>query len=246
MNDKPRKKRRKKHFFRDALIVVAFITGLYFLASSNLFAIKRIDVQGNNYSTKMQLVETSGISNGDNLFKTSLSQARHRLESDPYIIEAKLSRKLPDGVLISIREREEDFAVKTAEGVAIVDYEGMVLRLSDDAGSLTLVENLSVDRAEPGKALEVEEAALLTQLIQLMRVVEAGDLFFKRISASDVSIKAYIYDNLVCRGSLKNIKDNVESLKAVLVDLQDKEATRGTIYISGTGVCTFTPQEESG
>ncbi|MDR0851352.1 MAG: FtsQ-type POTRA domain-containing protein [Clostridiales Family XIII bacterium] len=244
-----RKKRRKKHLFLNILILIALLTGVYFLATSNFFEIRTFEVENAaaepGHYMKEKIVEMSGIQKGTNIFETSMRSAEIALEKDPYIIKASVNRRLPHTVVLTVIERQENFVIAHGNTYAVMDYEGMVLRLTDAPGSLTVVDNLTVIRAEPGTALEVDETALLSQTIAFLKKVEENDLFFKRITASDISVKAYVYDNLICRGSLKNIGDNINSLKGVLLDLRQKEVVRGTVFVGGSGTCTFSPEEDT-
>jgi cell division protein FtsQ len=240
-----RKKRKKKHYFLKFLLVVAIGVGTYFIITSDLFSIRTIEVEGNEHYTKAQIAEMSGIRIGVNMFKTNMGAVAERLSRDPYVERSKIERKPFHRVVVTVKERKERFLIKNGEKFLVMDYGGMVLREADEPPPLPLLENFKVTKAKLGEALVVTENSLLTQTIQFLQVVEKSDLFFKRIVASDIAVKAYLYDGLLCKGTYKNLADNIEPLKQVILDLQQQNVERGTIIVSGNGTCTFTPLEDA-
>ncbi|MDR1953262.1 MAG: FtsQ-type POTRA domain-containing protein [Clostridiales Family XIII bacterium] len=240
-----RKKRKKKHYFLKFLLVVAIGVGAYFIMTSDLFSIRTIEIAGNEHYTKEQLAEMSGIRIGANMFKINMGKVAERLSGDPYIEQSKIERKPFHRIVVTVEERKERFLINDGAKYMVVDYDGMVLREAAEPPPLPLIENFEVTKAKPGEALVVTENSLLTQTIGFLRAVENSDLFFKRIVASDISVKAYLYDGLLCKGTYKNLEKNIEPLKQVILDLQQQGVERGTIIVSGNGTCTFTPQENA-
>ncbi|MDR2157460.1 MAG: FtsQ-type POTRA domain-containing protein [Clostridiales Family XIII bacterium] len=240
-----RKKRRKKHYLLKFLLIVALGVGLYFFITSDLFNVRVIETEGNTHYTNKRIAELSGVRIGTNMFETSMGKAEERLLSDPYIEVAEISRKPFHTIVISVRERTERFIVRNGEKYTVVDYDGMALRETAEPPPLPIVENLKITKAKPGEALVVTENALLADTIRFLRTVEKSDLFFKRILASDIVVKAYVYDGLICKGTYANLEKNIEALKKVILDLRAQNVERGTIIMSGNGTCTFTPAEDA-
>jgi cell division protein FtsQ len=238
-----RKKRKKKHYFLKFLLIVALAVGSYFLITSDLFNIRVIEVAGNAHYTREQIAEMSGVRTGENMFEADMGKAEDRLLGDPYIKTAQIHRKPFHRIVIDVEERAERFILKYGEKYAVADFDGMVLRVTNEPPPLTIVEDLKITKAKQGEALIVTENGLLSDTIKFLQTVEKNDMFFKRVIASDIVARAYIYDGLMCRGTYRNIANNIDSLKQVIVDLQQQNVERGTIIVNGNGTCTFTPVE---
>ena len=58
---KKKKKRRKKHYFLRLLIIIALIVGAILALRSDLFSVRKFEIEGNNYYTAAQVQETSGL-----------------------------------------------------------------------------------------------------------------------------------------------------------------------------------------
>jgi cell division protein FtsQ len=242
---KPQKKRKKKNFLLNIIIVILVLVGLYFLATSDLFAIDAILVKSSGHHfTGAKVAEMSGIKKGDNLWKTRTGKAAERLEKDPYIAEAEIRRKLPGTIEITIREREENYAIATGGGFAVLDWSGMVLRLADKAIDIPLLEGVEVSKIVTGMAIESPRGLLLADAVKLLEDTEKNGLYFKRLVVTDVSVKAYIYDTLSVKGRLENVDAGLDKVKLVLLDLRKQKIKRGTIIVSDNGNCTFSPEEQ--
>ncbi len=242
--ERKRKKRRKKRYLLKFIILVAFVTGMYFFFTSSLFDIQKITVENNRYYTEEQLISLAGAKTGRNLFEVSLTQMKEKLLTDPYIKNVKLKRRLPAEVVIIVEERKEDAAVPYGSSYIIIDREGMVLRKTDREPVLTLLLGMTIENMEPGTPLKVEENAALTDTLKLLGEVEKNELFFKRIQISDIMVRAYIYDQLVCEGTPEDIMSNMESLQEVLYDLYTKGIERGIIKMGSENYFSFSPLVE--
>lgn len=239
-----KKKRKKKRYLLKFVIFIAVMTGMYFFFTSSLFDIQKITVENNSHYTTEQVIKLSGAKTGENLFGASLSHMKDKLLADPYIRNAKLKRKLPDQVVISVEERKEEAAVPYGSKFIIIDGEGMVLRNTDSEPALTILMGMKVKNMKAGTPLEVEDNSSLTDTLKLIRQVKKHDLFFKKIDISKFVIKAYIYDQLICEGTPENITGNLDYLQEVLYDLYTKGIERGVIKMGSDDYFSFSPLVE--
>ncbi|MDR1068514.1 MAG: FtsQ-type POTRA domain-containing protein [Clostridiales Family XIII bacterium] len=238
----PPKRRRKKHHFLRFLIFIAVLAGLYLFAASEFFAIDTIDVTGNSRYTAEQVEEMSGITSGGNLFKTRMSKAEKRIAEDPYIKSVSIKRKLPRTVVITVKERIDGFCVLFDEKYYLLDSEGVVLSASDTPPNVTLVEGLAVTEAAQGQKISVEKNLLLADTIRFLDVIRSNGLYFKRVEASDLTARAYLDEQLLCEGTFALIEKDIAELKLIIADLHERKVKKGTIIMSGSGSCTFSPQ----
>ena len=226
------------------LLIIAVSTGLYFFLTSSIFDIQKISVENNSYYTSEQVIKIAGAKTGKNLFEVSFKEMKNKLLKDPYIKSVKLKRKLPSQLLIIVEERVEDAAVPYGNSFIIIDGEGMVLKKSEVEPALTLLMGMTVKNIKPGTPLEVEENRALTDTLKLLAEVKEHELYFKKVDISNVVVKAYIYDQLICEGTPENIKNNLNSLEEVLYDLYTKGIERGVIKMGSDEYFSFSPLVE--
>jgi cell division protein FtsQ len=234
-------RRRKKHHFLRFLIFLAVLAGLYFLLTSAIFDIDEIDVKGNSRYAPEQIVDASGISDGKNIFKVRTGKAEKAILSDPYIKSAEITRKLPNKIVIAIKERNDGFCVLFEKKYYTLDSEGIVVAESDVLPNVTLIEGLDVISVAKGEKIEVKKNMLLADTMEFLAIVRENGLYFKRIDATDLTVKAYFDEKLLCEGTYSLIEKDISELKLVITDLQNREVKVGTIIVNGSGSCTFTP-----
>ena len=79
--------------------------------------------------------------------------------------------------------------------------------------------------------------------MKIIKLMEEGDLYFKKLVVDGSKVTAYIYDGLYCKGTYDNVVDCIESgaLKTVVFDLYQKGTESGIINIGSNNYCSFTP-----
>jgi cell division protein FtsQ len=103
---------------------------------------------------------------------------------------------------------------------------------------------MKVKNMEPGTPLEVEDNTSLTDTLKLLEEVKEHEVYFKKVDISQIVIKAYIYDQLICEGTPDDIRNNLDSLQEVLYDLYTKGIERGMIKMGSDKYFSFSPLVE--
>jgi len=241
-NRKRRGKRKKKNYFLNFAIVVLVILGLYYIGfHSGVFDVKTLTVEGNVHYTAAQVAELSGVTMGDNIFKTRVAEIQKRLELDPYIRNAEARWELPDGIEVTIDERTESVLVEYEDGYAIVDYDGVILRLTQERLLLPILAGLTPIDPEPGMAMKAEEAGQLKPGLDFLKMVGEQNFYIKRLDLGNVIPRAYVFDKLVLEGELSDMSKNMKEIKRIIANLDSSGVERGTVSV-GSDSCSFSPE----
>ena len=108
-----KKEIKRKHPFRNFLIVVCILGIIIYIMSTPFFDIKTIRVKGNHYYSEKQVITLSDAKTGVNIFwDAGDSKIRNRLEKDPYFEDVSIRRRLPSTLLIKVEERKQIAAVE--------------------------------------------------------------------------------------------------------------------------------------
>lgn len=113
--------------------------GLLDRSARSGFAIRNILVEGRENVDAAALKEVIGLSWGDPVFGFDTDDLRARVESLPWVRQARVERRLPDTIFIQIEERIP---------MALWQIDG-ALRLIDDSGAVLAMENLERFRSLP-------------------------------------------------------------------------------------------------
>lgn len=238
---KKKRKRRKKHYLLKLLLLIAFCVALYFFLRSSVFDIKSIKVSESSHFTAEQVEEMAGIKAGMNLFEFRGGGCEDKLEENPFIKEAKIKRSLPGTVTIKLTERQEMAILEKDKQYVVIDGEGIVLQVVDQAPQLTLFSGVTVKDVKENEPLTVNEENAYNKAMKILQAMEKGDLFFKRIDVSQVVVSAYVTDTLLCRGKANNLIKSIEAgnLQAVLYDLVKKNVKKGVVNVGDDQYFSF-------
>ena len=213
--------------------------------SSPMFDVKTYQIEGNSYYTDDEILVMGNCQTGGNIFWGSgVGEIKKRLSKDTYMEEVTVKRSLPDTLIIQITERKQTAAIIYGDEYVVIDSNVIILRRTDVEPKSPVIQGLTISKLKVGQEIETEEKVLLRQTLELLNSMEEGDLFFKRISISDLQIRAYIYDSLICEGTPENLMEAIESgkLQLVIQELLDRDIERGVIQVSGEDYISFSPK----
>ena len=89
-----------------AVMSFLFIFGYDLLTQSGYFKATQLNVTGINRLSGREVIQQAGLSDGINIFSVNLTMARKMLLAHPWIAEAEISREIPSGISVRIREHE--------------------------------------------------------------------------------------------------------------------------------------------
>ncbi|HXF73877.1 MAG TPA: FtsQ-type POTRA domain-containing protein [Actinomycetota bacterium] len=101
-------------------------TGLV-VGRSSLFAVDRIRVVGEHHVGAAAIVRRSGIGPGTNLLLLDPAAVERRIETDPWIRDATVTRSLPSTVTIRVAERTPVAVVEEGGRAVLVATDGTLL-----------------------------------------------------------------------------------------------------------------------
>ena len=218
--------------------------GAAFLASP-MFDVAEYEVEGNSYYSDEEILVLGNCKTGENIFwGTPLSDIQERLSRDAYMQEVTVKRSLPDTIKIAIHERRQTAAIVYGEKFVVIDGEGTVLRKTGVEPKITVIKGLTITKMNMGEPIETEESVLLRQTLEMLRSMEQGDMYFKKIEMSKLQIRAYVDDSLICQGTPDQLMEAIGDgkLQIVIQELFEQDIQRGTIRVGGEDYISFTPK----
>ena len=154
--------------------------GAYYVASylktSPALAVRTIEVRGAERTRVGELLEASGLKEGMNIFSVGTGQAQKRLVSLPWVKKAKVTRVVPDRIVVEVVEHQP-VAVINLEGLYYVNRSGEVFKRvqpgeREDLPVLTGVSRTSF-RDRPQRARKhIRESLRLIKTLQELPCVK--------------------------------------------------------------------------
>jgi cell division septal protein FtsQ len=160
-----------------------------------LFNVDRVKIEGNTLYEEMDLIKTSGIEKGENLFEVDTAYAEDKLYSVySYIEEVEVKRSFPNSVTIKIVEAVPFSVVEEADGYTLVSTGGKVLErgLEEVPDGMLSVRGLSTVTNSEDNAKRKD---LMMRTIKTMHELGMEDYVF--LDLTDTLEITMIYDNRV-------------------------------------------------
>ncbi len=239
-------KRRKLNTNKVIGILFFFLLltlGTCFFLKSDFFYLKKVVISNNKYLSKDEIRNLISIEINKNIFFYDLNKLEDKVKSSTYVEDCKIKRKLPDKLIVNIKEKkiigplyndkiycymddkgkfvDEIKNIKNNETVIYLDYnlnkKTINFKSKDDKNKLiTLCKKL-------------DEENILTQ----MRSID-----FKKKSVINMKGKSGI---TICLNKNNNIGKNVRRLKKVLVDLKNRKELYGKVDLTYNNYILYSP-----
>ncbi len=245
-NDRLAKRQlRKVRGWTIAGILVGIAVLVLVALKAPAFNVANFEVNGNHYYTDNEIINMGAVSEGENIFTgVDCSDIRDRLLKDPYMIQVKVRRKLPNTIVINIGERTQVAGIVFGESYVVIDAEGVVLRKTLVDPKVTVLRGMNISKMTLGEPIEVEEPVLLRQCMEMIDTMQKNNMYFKSITVSEGEVRAYVLDNLLVKGMADNIIQSLKNkdIQLVVQELFDQGIERGTIKVTGDNYVSFTPK----
>jgi cell division protein FtsQ len=126
-------------------VTAVFILGHDLLTQCDYFGARQLTIEGMQRLTKEQVARRAGVYTGVNILATNLSLVRKRLLADPWIAQAEVSREIPSGLTIRIKEHSA-LAIVDIGQKYLINTHGDIFKswTPSDPGTLPVIRGLDV------------------------------------------------------------------------------------------------------
>jgi cell division protein FtsQ len=105
--------------------------GWRWLHHSPRFRVRAIEIAGNEHVTRDQILSRAHLAAGENIFEISLRSVEKELRGLPWIQRVDARRRLPDGIVINVVEREAACLVLAGPTLYLATREGRPFKRAD-------------------------------------------------------------------------------------------------------------------
>lgn len=226
----PKKKKKKKKHKVYAFFVLLFGFAIIALTLFIVFHLQSIEVEGNDYSSDTEIVET--IQNDKYSINTLYIMAKYALgygEQLPCLNSMKLSLSRPWALKVTVKEKTIIGCVQGDNGeYYFFDKEGfVVLTSTSPMDGIPLVEGIEVDQLELYKEILNENSTIFEEILETSQEMAKYGLPVDKIMCQNDRIYVYIGNICVSLGS------NVTSEKVAQIPpiLEKLEGKAGTLHL---------------
>lgn len=229
------KRRQKRQLaFLTIVVLVASVAAIMLLTPA--FDIKEIEVHGNSVLKDEEIIRSSGVVKGVNIFGISLGEAKDNIKSMGYVESVKVKRSLPSTVEITVVEEVGVGYIKAEEGFVIITADGRCVDITDgmsggkgdkktaDLPELPKIKGMKNVRYKVGSIITSEDELQLKALLTcLHEFAKYGYIFdIREIDMSDTADIKFYYRNkdlCVIVGSPDKVGYKMECFGPILAEI---------------------------
>ena len=163
------------HRGRKRLAAIATITAAVLaaaavgLARSPLVHARAIRVHGASHLTRSDVLRRAQIAVGVNVFLLDAGAAERRLEADPWVADATISKHLPSTLVVDIQERSPVAVIESTGLLRMVAGDGTLLDAAGPVVSLPLIASAEGALPEPAPAAVRDAARAVARMTPSLR-----------------------------------------------------------------------------
>ena len=239
-------KRRKAGMLSIFLLLLAVLCACGFLGYRFL-RVAEIVVVGNRLVEESSIENRAAIEYGTHLLNINKKEVKARIEEDPYLIVEEISFRLPDTVVIKVRERTVEAVLQYMERAIFIDREGKVLdiRANADLTGILVVKGIAVSGCATGERLAVYDEYQLEALeVLLETLAETGQ--YSRYAEADftnvMDIGLVTHEGMLVRiGQVYDLEKKLLLADSVIAELNGQGIRQGTLSVTDSASAAYAP-----
>lgn len=175
------------------LAVLAAIAGVVWLFRSSVFIVESVEIVGGKRLSTAQITELAALPRDVTLLRLPTKQIESRLERNPWISSAEVTRDFPDTVRIRVAERTPAALVGVnSKSRWLVDRAGVWLAAQSTSATSTLILVRDVDGLDPVAGKRTQSETLLNALAVLSRLDKGLAPRIRAVSAPSIDKTALV------------------------------------------------------
>ena len=202
-----------------AIVVFGLFKGCQFtlhkVTSSSVFKITDINIVAPPHIQKPQILSLSGLSKGVGIYEVSLSEAKKRIKTHPWVKTVRIKRSLPSTVEIIVQSKEVKALTKVNNTIYYVDDEGKLI----DKLIPGFKMNMPIINSKPEQYMKIINTIDEIKNIRFDNVpldMEISEVFIE----GDVLTIYPSSDNTKLQIDVNKIDQNMRNIKKVMDDLK--------------------------
>jgi cell division protein FtsQ len=112
-----------------AVVVVSF--GILFayrwITTHEFFALANLQIEGSHRLGRDEIAEMGGVSTGSNVLSINIAEVQRRIAASEWVESVAVTRVLPDGLIIEVKEREPAFLTRRDGQLYYADVNGQTI-----------------------------------------------------------------------------------------------------------------------
>ncbi|CEO27238.1 cell division protein FtsQ/DivIB [Paraclostridium sordellii] len=236
-------KRGKITIYAFIFLVILFI---YIFISSSFFELKNIAVNGNEKLNINQIKKLTSIGVGKNLFQYNLKDIEENIKSNPYIKYVEVKRKIPNQLIINIKENTEDFIINLDKKYLYIQNDGLILseKSKIENKNIPIISGLKIKEYRLKEKIKIDKSTSEKYFILMLKSLKKNNMIreLKTIDINKNFINLKTKDGIRVKLKLdSNIDYNINRLNEILINLKSEKLKDGELDLLNDKQATYLP-----
>ena len=235
-NAKNIKKEFKCNKIKIIILLILIFVGLILFCSSSFFNIKEIIVENNEIISSDEIISLSKIEKYTNIFSLNKKESIAKIKENAYIEDVLISRKLPDKIIINVKERIPKYMIQFADSYVYINNQGYMLDISNEKLNLPIILGFITDLSniQAGNRIELEDLNKMDMIIKITETAKMNEIdnLITKIDVSNEKNFILILESKgkkVYLGDASDLNTKMLYLKSIL---EATEGSNGEIFLN--------------
>ncbi|MDR1701235.1 MAG: FtsQ-type POTRA domain-containing protein [Sporomusaceae bacterium] len=215
-------RKRRRTVLAVWLGALAILTAFFLFITSSYFILGSVEVLENKYISTEDVLSIANVPAQINVFRLNTGEIKERLLHDLRIAEAKVERKFPTTILISVQERKPVGFTATPYGYAEFDKKGVILAVYKNLkqNKIPIITGTKLGNVFVGD--EIPPGVLKGAVTYLAYLDEATINLLSEINVKD-GFAAYTSNSVYIRlGAQERLEDKAKLTVDILREISGK------------------------
>jgi len=220
---RPIRRSRRKRWLRRLLVIVLVLLGLFFgghtLLTASYFQVQHIIIEGTDNAEVLAAIGQLHLEGG-NIFLTDTNAQAARVESLPPLASARITRSLPNTLVVQVVERQPVLIWQVGTAQYTVDAGGVLIAQAQQPDKLPIVtdehkRDLRGRPFEPGGKIDPQIVQMAWQLLE--RLPTEISITFSLDDTLQYGLVMRSSDGWLARfGGPDNLENKIQELAAIV------------------------------
>ena len=243
------KKRKRKRRKDKLIIVLTFILmvslGAISLVKSNIFNLTKVEIIGNTTLKDDQIIDLEKLVTNKNIFTYNLKKVRKEIVNNPYIEDAQVKIKLPNKIVITVKEIDIVAVLFNGNEYCYIDSSGNLIEKINNLEENNDKIICSVDYTLSNNSITFKNQKEKDGMLKVLNIIKS-EYLEKEVKQIEYTNEDEI--NIITKYGTKflivddkELEYNIARASKILVDLQSKKINDGIVDLTYSNYAVYKP-----
>ena len=243
------KKRKRKRRKDKLIIVLTFILmvslGAISLVKSSIFNLTKVEIIGNTTLKDDQIIDLEKLVTNKNIFTYNLKKIRKEIVSNPYIEDAQVKIKLPNKIVITVKEIDIVAVLFNGNEYCYIDSSGNLIEKINNLEENNDKIICSVDYTLSNNSITFKNQKEKDGMLKVLNIIKS-EYLEKEVKQIEYTNEDEI--NIITKYGTKflivddkELEYNIARASKILVDLQSKKINDGIVDLTYSNYAVYKP-----